>query len=376
MADALATLASMIIVNHWNDVPKIDVMHLDRHARVFEMEEVSDDKPCGSEKTPTPAFIAEALHLETSIVKANFTKKGGIIGLTYRFMLEKAFIFEEADSRDAFEAIFDLLIYGIRLFPNIDDFVDVNIVRIFLIGNPIPTLLEDTYHSIHHRTKKGGGTILCCASLLYKWFISHLPRSKLFRENSQKLRWSQRFMSIDQGSIHWYDPSYDVRVIIDSCGEFPNVPLLGVHVVINYNPILARHQLGYPMADKLDNLLLSGFFYLNEEESFCLKDRIIHAWRNIHRKGKYRLGRKNCVAFEPYTQWVCARASELKMPYAPKKPLFPYAIILSSTIPIKNREEFQEILDRLKLERDTWEGKYHVLKHKKMKIGAAAKGER
>ncbi|XP_050898654.1 uncharacterized protein LOC127105502 [Lathyrus oleraceus] len=308
----------------------------------------------GSEKTSTA--IVEALHLETSVVKDNFTKKGGILGLTSRFLLEKAFIFVEVDSRDAFEAIFALLIYGIVLFPNIDDFMDVNAIQIFLIGNPVPTLLGDTYHSIHHRTKKGGGTILCCAPLLYKWFISHLPRSRHFRENPQKLRWSQRFMSIDQGSIHWYDPSYDVGVIIDSFGEFPNVPLIGVHGGINYNPILARRQLGYPMADKPDNLLLSGFFYLNDEESSGLKDRIIHAWRNIHRKGKDRLGRENCVAFEPYTQWVCARANELKMPYALEKTSFPFAITSSSTIPIENREEFQEVLDRLKLERDTWEG--------------------
>lgn len=248
---------------------------------------VSDKLPfIGSEKTPTPVAIAEALHLETPVVKANFIKKGWILGLTSRFLMEKVFIFAEKDTRDAFEAIFSLLIYGIVLFPNIDDFMDVNVVQIFLIGNPVPTLLGDTYHSIHHRTKKGGENILCCAPLLYKWFISHLPRSRLFGENPQKLRWSQRFMFIDQGNIHWYDPSYDVGVIIDSCGEFPNVPILGVHGGINYNPILARHQLGYPMADKPDNLLLSGFFYLNDEESFGLKDIIIHAWRNIHRKGK------------------------------------------------------------------------------------------
>ncbi|XP_050875924.1 uncharacterized protein LOC127079583 [Lathyrus oleraceus] len=225
---------------------------------------VSDKLPLsGLEKIPTPAAIAEALHLETSVVKDNFIKKGGILGLTSRFLMEKAFIFLEADSIDAFEATFSLLIYGIMLFPNIDDFVDVNVVRIFLFGNPVPTLLGDTYHFIHHRTKKGGGTILCCTPLLYKWFISHLPRSGLFRENPQKLRWSQRFMSIDQGNIHWYDPSYDVGVIIDSYGEFPNVPILGVHRGINYNPILARRQLGYPMANKPDILLLSGFFYLN-----------------------------------------------------------------------------------------------------------------
>jgi len=77
----------------------------------------------GSEKTPTPAVIAEALHLETSVVKANFIKKGGILGLTSRILIEKAFIFAEADSRDAFEAIFVLLIHGIILFQNIDNFV-------------------------------------------------------------------------------------------------------------------------------------------------------------------------------------------------------------------------------------------------------------
>ena len=45
MADALATLSSMIEVNRWNDVPKIDVMRLDRPAQVFAAEEVTDDKP-------------------------------------------------------------------------------------------------------------------------------------------------------------------------------------------------------------------------------------------------------------------------------------------------------------------------------------------
>ncbi|XP_050895220.1 uncharacterized protein LOC127101822 [Lathyrus oleraceus] len=355
----LKTKVEYGFLNYFFTFPDYQLMStLEEHSYWFGLP-VSDKLPFSdSEKTPTPAAIAEALHIETYVVKANFIKKGGILGLTSRFLRDKAFIFAKADSRDAFEAILALLIYGIMLFPNIDDFLDVNIVQIFLIGNPVPTLLGDTYHYIHHNTKKGGGTILCCASLVYKWFISHLPGSRLFRENPQKLRWSQSFMSIDQGNIHWYDPSYDVRVIIDSCREFPNVPLLGVHGGINYNLILSRRQLGYPMADKPDNLLLSGFFYLNKEESFSLKDRIIHAWRNIHKKGKDRLGRNNCVAFEPYTQWVCARDSELKIPYAPENPSFPYVITSSSTIPIENREEFQEILARLKLERDTWEGWY------------------
>ena len=45
MADALATLASMIVVKLWNEVPNITVMRLDRPTHVFVVEEVKDDKP-------------------------------------------------------------------------------------------------------------------------------------------------------------------------------------------------------------------------------------------------------------------------------------------------------------------------------------------
>ena len=76
--------------------------------------------------------------------------------------------FAQAGSLDAFEAIFVLLIYGLVLFPNIDNFVDVNVIRIFLIGNLVPTLLGDMYFSLNLRNSKGGGTIVCCVPLLYK----------------------------------------------------------------------------------------------------------------------------------------------------------------------------------------------------------------
>ena len=35
MVDALATLASMIAVNYWNEVPKITVMRLNRPTHMF-----------------------------------------------------------------------------------------------------------------------------------------------------------------------------------------------------------------------------------------------------------------------------------------------------------------------------------------------------
>ena len=97
--------------------------------------------------------------------------------------MEKAFSFVGAGSMVAFEAILALLIYGLVLFPNIKDFIDINAIRIFLIGNHVPTLLGDTYFSIHHRNRQGDGIIVCFVPLLFKWIVSHLPKSPIFKEN-------------------------------------------------------------------------------------------------------------------------------------------------------------------------------------------------
>ena len=47
-----------------------------------------------------------------------------------------------------------LLIYGMVLFPNPDQFIDVNAVKIFMSRNMVPTLLGDILHSFHTRTMR------------------------------------------------------------------------------------------------------------------------------------------------------------------------------------------------------------------------------
>ena len=96
------------------------------------------------------------------------TTKGGIRGLPSQFLLEKARYFSRMKSTIAFEAIFALLAYGLFLFPNVDRFVDINAIRIFMIGNLVPTLLGDTYYSIQLRNSYHGEMIICCTPLLYQ----------------------------------------------------------------------------------------------------------------------------------------------------------------------------------------------------------------
>ena len=42
----------------------------------------------------------------------------------------------------------DIIYIGLALFHNIDSFLDVNAIKIFLIGNHVPTLLGVTYFSL------------------------------------------------------------------------------------------------------------------------------------------------------------------------------------------------------------------------------------
>ncbi|KAI5436075.1 hypothetical protein KIW84_022499 [Lathyrus oleraceus] len=267
--------------------------------------------------------------------------EGGIQGFPSEFLIAQPTFYGKAMSEDAFEALFVLLIYGLVLFPNFDKFVDMNAIRIFSVLNPVPTLLGDAYVSLHLRNMKGGGVIVCGLPLLYKWFISHLPQTVAFKENKGCLRWSQRLMSLTNDDITWYDRVYDTVQIIDYCGEFPNVPILGTCGGITYNPILARRQLGFPLKDKPNSILLEGVFYQEGKDPQGLKARFVRAWRNIHKKSRNELGPKNCIALEPYTSWVRQRAATYLMPYDHQRPT-PLDVAGPSTLPTQRVEELRE----------------------------------
>ncbi|KAI5400739.1 hypothetical protein KIW84_065559 [Lathyrus oleraceus] len=256
----------------------------------------------GLESIPTSQEIADLLHIDESLIRAYMTTKGGI---QVRMPLKPYLYFSS---------------------------MDVNAIRIFSALNPVPTLLGDTYFSLHLRNAKGGGAIVCCLPLLYKWFISHLPQTVAFKENKGCLRWSTRLMSLTNDDISWYNRVYDGVQIIDSCGEFSNVPLLGTCGGISYNPVLARRQLGFPLKDKPNNILLEGVFFQEGKDPQGLKGKMVRAWRKIHKKGRNELGPKNCIALEPYTTWVRKRASEYLMPYDYPRPT-PLVVPGPSTLP-------------------------------------------
>ena len=109
-----------------------------------------------------------------------------------------------------------------------------------MIGNPVPTLLGDVDYSIHLQNSYHGGIIICCMPLLYQWFISHMRQSDSFWHVKKEPCWAPKIMALTHSDIDWYHRAYQGVEIIDSCGSFPNVPLLSTKGGINYNPVLAR----------------------------------------------------------------------------------------------------------------------------------------
>ncbi|KAI5395479.1 hypothetical protein KIW84_061883 [Lathyrus oleraceus] len=129
-------------------------------------------------------------------------------------------------------------------------------------------------------------------------------------------------MSLTNDDIVWYNSALGSLDVIDSYGDFSNVPLIGTQGGINYNPTLARRQLGFLLRDKPNNIQLEGLFYQE--------------------------------ALGAYTIWVKKRALELKMSYACDRPM--YVVVAEPlTLPNQDVKELEDTLAKMKQERDMWE---------------------
>ncbi|XP_050919292.1 uncharacterized protein LOC127136816 [Lathyrus oleraceus] len=139
--------------------------------------------------------ITSMLHMDEKEVEANLETKGNTKGFSLSFLLERAHTLLKAESWDACYSAITLAIYGVVLFPNMDGFVDMASICVFLTGNPVPTLLVDVYYYISHRYTKKKGMITYCAPLLYQWFLEHLPKTGAWVEQTD-VSWPQRLGSL------------------------------------------------------------------------------------------------------------------------------------------------------------------------------------
>ncbi|XP_050919758.1 uncharacterized protein LOC127137329 [Lathyrus oleraceus] len=242
-----------------------------------------------------------ALHMDKNDVTSNFEAKANTKGFPLKFLIKRAYILLDAHIWEACCVVIALSIYGIILFPNLDNFIDMTAISILIMKNLMPTLLADMYYYLSLRHTKKGGMIAYCAPLLYKW-------------------------------------EYDGIKIISNYGYFPNIPVIGTRDCINSNPILSISQLGYPMEGPPEEKSLEAFLLhdLGVGNSILFK-RIKKAWENANKKGKADIGRKNCITKESYFQWIREMLKLIKISFSIEMP-FPLPEPKPTHIPIEEAE--------------------------------------
>ncbi|WJX13363.1 hypothetical protein P8452_03758 [Trifolium repens] len=221
----------------------------------------------------------------------NVKTKGNALGFFRSYLEEKACKFAASRDMKSFNNVLALLVYGLVLFPSSENFVDFSAISVFWAvltkdKDPVPALLADVYYALHMCHDKQGGNIICCFPLLYCWFESHLCKDQSQLKKMDRYEWSQFLASFTENVIRWYPRKLDIKEIIISCGEFPNVPLIGSKACINYNPVLALRQLGRPMWEKPEEKSLEPLVVDNMgTKDHVMLQKVIRAWGTINKKG-------------------------------------------------------------------------------------------
>jgi len=315
--------------------------------------------------------VAKALYLSIKEVSDNWKPSGDVVGLSLKFLVRMAK--EEAKKGNwvAFNAQLAVMIYGVILFPSMPSFVDLAAITIFIGGNPVPTLLADTFYAIHSRHGKCGA-IRCCLPLLLDWFLSFLPTNGPFVDTQNTHKWTQRIMSLTSYDIKWQAYRINVRNVIMSCGEFRNVPLIGTRGCINYNPVLSLRQLGFVMNERPQDVEIAENVYFEKRSDPARLEQVGKAWENIGIKDGSVLGKKFAIAMPAYTEWVKERVGTLLLPYDRMEPLQEQPpLILSESVPAEYYK--QALMENRQLKENEQEIQMELYKAKADRLNLAHK---
>ncbi|KAI5408058.1 hypothetical protein KIW84_054052 [Lathyrus oleraceus] len=311
--------------------------------------QIRDQIPfCAIRREPDVLGISRALYLSPEIVKEGLKEKGKLSGFHLSFLEAKAKEHAAVGDWKTVCALIAASIYGVILFPNQKSFVDHNAIRLFMQRNPIPTLIGDVYYSVHNRNeKRRGGLIRCCAQLLFRWFMGYLPSRGAFAHLDSSVKWSFRLMGLRADDIAWTHNGLAGWNFIYSCGDFPNVPLIGVQGCINYNPTLLRRQMGFAMEVPPLECETQESFYFSIEGNQAKLMQVSGSWRNIQRKGKVPFGKVNCRYFPLFEDWLRKRIELTLLPFPGGDPWCPVIEGPSSSVSMEEFLEMKRARDQL-----------------------------
>ncbi|KAH1246983.1 hypothetical protein GmHk_06G016971 [Glycine max] len=253
--------------------------------------------------------------------------RNGVVGVPRRCLEEKAKALANQGEWASFIDILALLIFVVVLSPNMEGLVDLAAIDAFLAfyhskESPVIAILADMYDTFDQRCEKSGTRVVCSTPSFYVWLVSYLfhqegrPVFPLQGHRScvekGKANWDQLLASMEGASVNWFPRWKEGRnVILSLCEGFPNVPLIGTRGCINYNPILAIRQLGYPMRgapseESITPFIARGF----SDPNVRVLQGVRKAWDVVRRKDKKVRGSSNGT-IGGYQKWLRVRTQGL-----------------------------------------------------------------
>ncbi|KAH1256856.1 hypothetical protein GmHk_03G006930 [Glycine max] len=279
---------------------------------------------------PSLSKIAAVVGDSTKELDRMKQTRNGVVGLPRKYLEGKARDMASQEKWGPFADILALLIFWVVLFPNVDGLVDLAAIDAFLAyhhckESPVVAILADLFDTFDWRCEKNSARIVCCLPALCVWFVSHLFQQdtrhpcplQSYRSCAEKGRvdWDQHLAGIGGSAINWFPRWKEGKEgVLFSCGDYPNILLLGTRGCINYNPALAIRQLGYPMRGAPTEESLSPLLVRDlGAQSLKVIQRVHKAWRSPLRKDKELRGIRNGV-IGGYHGWLRVHTNnELKL---------------------------------------------------------------
>ncbi|KAL5124508.1 hypothetical protein HKD37_02G004891 [Glycine soja] len=246
--------------------------------------------------------------------------RNGVVGLPQKYLEGKARDMASQEEWVPFADILALLIFGVVVFPNMDGLVDLAAIDPFLAyhlskESPMVAILEDLFDTFDRRCEKNSARIVCYLPALCVWLVLHIFRQDIthlyplqsYRLCVEKRRvdWDQYLAGIGGSTINWFPRWKEGKEgVLLSCGDYPNVPLIGTRGCINYNPTLVIRRLGYPMRGAPTEESLSPFLVRDfGAQSLKVVQRVHKAWKSPLRKDKELRGIRNGI-IGGYHEWL------------------------------------------------------------------------
>ena len=129
-------------------------------------------------------MLPEIVKIHPMKLESKLTIKGTARGIPQEYLEWYLHQLAAGEKWETFMDVLALILYGIMLFPNVENFVDCAAMNAFVgyksrSENPVPTIVAEVYGTLNQCHELKRRKMLCCLPVLYVWFISRVSKGTL-----------------------------------------------------------------------------------------------------------------------------------------------------------------------------------------------------